>query len=241
MTGTLLRRKPKVKAICALRIFAMTLSFMCAASEAKASCAAPGPICTSFDQASAVFLADVESVTASATLPLVDVAFRILEVFKGAPGPTLQFTSSVESYRFEPGQRVLVYAMWHGGGLWSATCTRTWLFEERHSEIEVLRSLARGSTGGMLDGGLVTVDGERAVTNRHPGVRVTLRSTSNRGRVSSTTTNEAGYFQFGWLNPGDYIVVLERRPGYERQQQRVRVAIGQRCLSLRPFVVPFPP
>ena len=142
---------------------------------------------------------------------------------------------------FEPGQRVLVYATRDGDGPWSAACTRTRLSNERSTEIEILRSLARGTPGGLIDGGLVTVYGERAVTNRHPGVQTTLRSTSNRGQVLSTTTNEAGYFQFGWISPGDYIVVLERRPGYERQQQRVRVAIGQRCLTLPPFVVPFPP
>jgi hypothetical protein len=239
MTRTLRRRNRKAIGLC--RVLVATLGLVCAAGEAKAECPGLGTICTSFDQAAAVFLADVESVGAPAPRPSVEVVFRILEVFKGTPTPTMQLFWSVESYRFEPGQRVLVYATRDADGRWSSTCTRTRLLDEGSPEIEILRSLTRGTPGGLVDGGLVTVYGERHVTNRHPGVRMTLRSTSKRGQVVSATTNGAGGFQFGWISPGDYIVVLERRPGYERQQQRVRVALGQRCLTLPVFVVPFPP
>jgi hypothetical protein len=239
MTGALLPRNPK--AIGLFRVLAATLGLVCAAGEAKASCVGLGSICASFDQAAAIFLADVESVGTPAPRPSVEVEFRILEVFKGTPTPTMQVVSSVESYRFAPGQRVLVYATRGPDGTWSSTCTRTKPSGEGDPEIKILRSLARSEPGGLIDGGLVTVYEGRHLTNRHPDVRTTLRPSSTRGPVLRAVTNSAGYFRFDWVGPGDYIVVLERRPGYERQQQRVRVVSGQRCLTLPPFVVPFPP
>jgi hypothetical protein len=238
MTRALLQRKPK--AIGTLRVLAATVGIMCAAAEAKAECVRLGPICDSFDQAAAVFLADVESISAPAPRPSVEVVFRIVEVFKGTPTPTMQLFSSVESYRFEPGQRVLVYATRGPDGTWSSTCTRTKPSGEGDAEIKILRSLARGEPGGLIDGHLVTVYEGREVTNRHPDVRMTLRPASTRGPALEALTNSAGYFQFDWVGPGDYLVVLERRPGYERQQRRVRVAVGQRCLTSPMFVVPFP-
>ena len=48
----------------------------------------------------------------------------------------------------------------------------------------------------------------------------------DRGESQTTTTNDAGYFRFSLLKPGQYSVTLERA-GCKKQERRASVAVGQ--------------
>ena len=48
----------------------------------------------------------------------------------------------------------------------------------------------------------------------------------DRGETQTTTTNDAGYFRFSLLKPGQYSLTLERA-GFKKQERRTNVAVGQ--------------
>jgi hypothetical protein len=225
------------------RVGALVFALLCATSEARAECIAlaGSPICNSFERATSVFLADVENVRTILAEPSfrIEVRFRLLEVFKGTRvvTQTLQFASSIDSYQFQTGQRVLVYGTRESSGIWSTGCSRTRPSGEGDNELRTLRALARRESGGLVDGYLVTVDGEREVTNRHPGFRVTLRPRSGRAQVLSAVTNSAGFFQFDWVAPGDYIIELDGGALYQSEQQEGHVRTNEKCLTLPKFVL----
>ena len=88
-----------------------------------------------------------------------------------------------------------------------------------------------------MDGDLVTMDGERVVTNRYPGFKLTLRPQSGRGPAHSVATNDAGEFQFGWVSPGAYTLVLDGGASFQDEQRELNVRSGEKCLTLPAFVL----
>jgi hypothetical protein len=81
------------------------------------------------------------------------------------------------------------------------------------------------------------MDGERVVTNRHPDFMVTLRPQSGRSPAQSVATDGAGQFQFDWVSPGAYTLVLYGGASFQDEQREVNVRSGEKCLTLPKFVL----
>jgi hypothetical protein len=201
---------------------------------------AGSPICLSLEGAGVVFLADVEGVRfiEDGQTFRTEVRFRVLEAIKGAVAGerTLQFVTTVEDFRFERGQRVLLFAR-PSQGAWSTQCSRTRLSHTGDPELKLLRSLMSGAPGGFVEGDLVRMDGDRVITNRHPDFRVTLRPEPGRGPAQSVATNGAGHFQFDWVSPGAYTLVLDGGASFQDEQRELTVRSGEKCLTLPMFVL----
>jgi hypothetical protein len=73
------------------------------------------------------------------------VRVRVQEAFKGtaAGEQVFDFSSTVESFRFEKGQRVLVFARRDQRGQFSTQCSATRLTTPNDREVAELRRLAR--------------------------------------------------------------------------------------------------
>jgi hypothetical protein len=104
-------------------------------------------------------------------------------------------------------------------------------------ELRVLRALVDGQPGGLLDGNLVTVEEGRERSNRYPGFRITLRPKFGRGPSMTVTTNQAGHFQFDWVSPGDYILVLDGGSSFANEQREIHIRALERCLTLAKFIL----
>lgn len=76
------------------------------AAAAHAECTVSGNLCTAFEAAETVFLADVRELTSAG------IVFDVREAFKNArPGlVTLSFVQSIVEHQFRQGERVLVFA-----------------------------------------------------------------------------------------------------------------------------------
>ena len=85
--------------------------------------------------------------------------------------------------------------------------------------------------GGAFGAGAPLISGDVAGTVTDPSgavvanVKVILVSL-DRGETQTTTTNDAGYFRFSLLKPGQYSLTLERA-GFKKQERRTNVAAGQ--------------
>ena len=112
---------------------------------------AGSPICRSLEGAGVVVLADVMGVRyiEDGQTLRSEVRFRVLEAIKGAVvgERTLQFVNTAEDFRFERGQRVLLFALPHRGA-WSTQCSQTRLSHRGDPELEILRSLMSGAPRG---------------------------------------------------------------------------------------------
>ena len=190
------------------------------------------PICDAFKGAELVLLADVEDVTVgpNSNSFQVEVRVRVVEQFKGTlrSDQTIVFERpSVESFQFVKGQRVLVYANQSQGRL-SSACTRTREAMATDGEVAALRALASGQPGGLVNGGLWSVEGGQA-RNRHGGVRVSLRGAGLKMQV---TTEPNGTFQFGWAPPGAYILSVEGVDGYQSETRTVVIDRRSGCVAV---------
>jgi hypothetical protein len=208
----------------------------------RADCAVVGdtPICYGLGESELIFLADVISVqdATAGGMRVADVRFRVLEPFKGvlAPDATLRFDATqAEQFTFVPGQRLLVYAS-RSQGRWHSGCTRTRVVGADDPEIDILRGLTTGRPGGPVSGIVMsTTDAEQQLL---PGVRVTLRGSAVDGGVErQATTSTDGVFQFGWVEPGSYNVVVAGPRGVEEQRtvvvERRSACVGAGLFQLR--------
>ena len=234
---------PKLSAQALRRSIVLIVAMICVSSPlVRAECVslAGSPICLGLEGAGVVFLADVEGVRfiEDGQTFRTEVRFRVRDAIKGAVAGerTLQFMMTAEDFRFEPGQRVLLFAR-PSQGVWSTQCSRTRLADTADPELKLLRSLMSGAPGGFVEGDLVRMDGERVVTNRHPDFKVTLRSASGRGPAQSVATNGAGHFRFDWVPPGAYTLVLDGGVSFRDEQRELTVRSGEKCLTVPMFVL----
>jgi hypothetical protein len=208
----------------------------------RADCAAVGdtPICYGFGESELIFLADVVDVqdaTAGGTR-VADVRFRVVDRFKGvvAPDATLRFDATqAERFTFVAGQRLIVYAS-RSQGRWHSGCTRTRVVGDDDPEIDILRGLTTGRPGGPLSGIVMstTDTGQRLLL----GVRVSLRGGVSDGGVNrQATTGPDGVFQFDWVAPGTYSLVVAGANGAEERRtvvvERRSACVGAGVIQLR--------
>jgi hypothetical protein len=204
----------------------------------RAECAVVGdaPICNGLGESELVFLADVVSVQDATTggMRVADVRFRVVERFKGVltPDVTLRFDATqAEHFTFVSGQRLLVYAS-RSQGRWHSGCTRTRLVREGDPEIEILRGLTTGRPGGPVSGIVMsTTDAEQRLL---PGVRATLQGGIDSRIDRQATTGPDGVFQFDWVEPGSYTLVVAGPRGVE---ERRTVVVEQRSACVGAGVI----
>jgi hypothetical protein len=204
----------------------------------RADCAAVGdtPICHGLRESELIFLADVVGVqdATAAGMRVADVRFRVLERFKGVltADVTLRFDATqAERFTFVPGQRLLVYAS-RSQGRWHSGCTRTRAVSEDDPEIDILRGLTTTRPGGPLSGVVMsTTDAEQRLLL---GVRVSLLG---NGVDQQVTTGPDGVFQFGWVAPGTYSLVVAGPRGAEERRtvvvERRSACVGAGVIQLR--------
>ena len=213
------------------RALLVATALLMRAATAHAECMVSGNLCTAFEAAEMVFLADVRELTSAG------IVFDVREAFKNArPGlVTLSFVQSIVEHQFRQGERVLVFARRNQKELLSSLCGRTRVVAENDPDVLTLRHLAHRDPGGMVDGGMSRFDFR---WTRYPGLRVTLRPLSGSGRAQSTVTDRGGYYRFDWVPPGTYAVILDGPPGVRSQQRMIYVGVQQKCLSVRAFIIP---
>jgi hypothetical protein len=218
----------------------LAIVFVVVAAEARlrADCAVVGdtPLCYGLGESELIFLADVVDVqdAAAGGTRVADVRFRVLERFKGVltPDTTLRFDATqAERFTFVPGQQLLVYAS-RSQGRWHSGCTRTRVVSNGDSEVDVLRGLTTGRPGGPVSGIVVaTKDAEQRLLL---GVRVTLRG---NGVERHATTGTDGVFQFDWVEPGSYSLVVAGLGGAEERRtvvvERRSTCVGAGVFRLR--------
>jgi hypothetical protein len=208
----------------------------------RADCAVVGdtPICYGLGESELIFLADVVDVRAATAggMRVADVRFRVRERFKGVltPDATLRFDATqAEHFAFEPGQRLLVYAS-RSQGRWHSGCTRTRVVGDGDPEVDTLRGLTSGRPGGPVSGIVMsTTDAEQRLL---PGVRVTLRGSGTDGGIDrQATTGPDGVFQFDWVEPGSYSLVVAGPRGVEERRtvvvERRSACVGAGVFQLR--------
>jgi hypothetical protein len=223
---------------------ALAIVFLLAAARAplRADCAIVGdtPICYGLGESELIFLADVVSVqdATAGGMRVADVRFRVVERFKGVvtADATLRFDATqAEHFTFVQGQRLLVYAS-RSQGRWHSGCTRTRVVSDGDPEIDILRGLTAGRPGGPVSGIVMsTTDAEQRLLL---GVRVTLRgSGADSGVERQATTGTDGVFQFDWVEPGSYtLIVAGPQSGEERRTvvvERRTACIGAGVFQLR--------
>lgn len=215
-----------------LRLLLAVVLVVAIAREARADCVGVD-ICTYFDYAASVFLADVIEVNGT------DVTFDVLEGFKNARRGrrTLRvFTRNYEDdHRFRAGERLLVFlSRGQDGKLAVSGCglSGTHAVTLDDPQIPVLRHFARGEAGAIVSGGLWPSDNN---WYRRPYARLTLRSVSGLGPTFATTTGEGWGFVFPWVGPGLYVVALDGNARHGPQRHLIRVGTGQKCLTAPGF------
>lgn len=208
----------------------------------RADCAVAGdtPICYGLGESELIFLADVVGVrdTTAGGVRVADVRFRVLERFKGVltPDATLRFDATqTEHFTFVSGQRLIVYAS-RSQGRWHSGCTRTRVVSDGDPEIDILRGLTTGRMGGPVSGIVMsTTDAEQRLLL---GVRATLRGSGvDSGVERQATTGTDGVFQFGWVEPGSYSLVVAGPSGGEERRtvvvERRPACVGAGVFQLR--------
>ena len=204
---------------------APTLSF--------AECAAPAPICDTYQQAKIVFLGEVIEVAAPKAAPhALRVLFRVTEGIKGVSGShlTLAFARSSEEFHFVKGQQVLVYArQWRG--YWFAGCTRTKEAIATDPEVAVVRGLSQGQSGGFVYGEIWSPTTE---IRSMAGIRLKLRR-DGTPLVVETVTDVFGRFQFPWLTAGRYSLIVIGGDRYWDAERSLDVKENSGCIAVQPF------
>ena len=218
-----------------------------ATATAPSPCGDPGSICAEFDAATAVFVANVVSLSVEPQEPdlrpvqLQTVIFDVTEAFKGtAAGPlSVDFNvADVRERRFSVGETVVVYLR-GSARTRSVACTRTRRTTSDESEASTLRELVRGSAGGAIEGTLRVFEGTRppALPAGTPLDHVDVTAEAvDRHETVRASSQTGGYFAFPWLEPGRYRIRLESET-YAPVVRDVVIDPRQRCLTLAPVTV----
>jgi hypothetical protein len=200
---------------------------------ASSACPAPGSICDAYEQATLVFVAEVEAMQPQGgpmrSGTVTRVTFRILEWFKGTAGKQvdLDLNPSSEEFPYVKDQRVLVYAR-RFGEAWSTACTRTRQVSPTDTELQAVRALRGNDPGGVIEGSLAT--SELLRSGRAGGIVVVLRR--DGVVVSETKTDFAGRFQTGWLAPGVYELSVKATGATPGIPRKVVVSRESGCILI---------
>jgi hypothetical protein len=142
-----------------------------------------------------------------------EVTFDVEESFKGKPGKTvtIQIASmkgtSCGTYGLRRGEMYAVYAYaYKGDMLSSGVCTRTGTVSQAKEDVDFLRSLPPGGSGGTITGRVwlntKAINGGGAKPLRGVSVRIT----GPRQKAVTVLTDKEGHFEASGLPAGIYMV-----------------------------------
>lgn len=213
----------------------ITIVFSMASRDAMAcSCMAAGTPCEAYGKAAAVFVGTVTAVRDSQRQQATDVnerrkqedsdggdwtpmayKFSVEQAYLGVAGSEVEiFTGRGGGdcgFRFETGQRYLVYAYRYKDKLSTGICTRTQLFSRATEDIAFLGTLSSAPQGVTIFG---TVNfrpnyesGESEVKSKPlgPDVLITIEGESEQKEIR---LDAEGRYRVSGLKPGRYKVAL---------------------------------
>ena len=207
----------------------IAIVFALASREAMAcSCMDPGTPCESYGKAAAVFVGTVTGVQENDPLKGKDLAERRKLSDSGASDWTLMaYKFSVEQaylgvtdseieiftgrgagdcgFRFETGQRYIVYAYRYKDKLSTSICTRTQLFSRATEDIAFLGTLSSAAPGVTIYGGVSYRANEPNSKPLSPDVLITIEGESEQKEIRP---DAEGRFRVSGLRPGRYKVAL---------------------------------
>jgi hypothetical protein len=198
------------------------------AIQLHAICVMTGPACAEYWRAKIVFDGVVEGWDEverghldQKPIPARLVHFRVAHAWKGL-APDTQAVGVVtlggrglwveDQWEFKKGQRYLVWAYPtdRPGEFATSRCSLTTEIERAADDVAFLASLAQPATGGRIFGTVTRVetvvrpDGYRK-PEPVPGVKVRIEGGS---ASRDTSTDAAGRYEFGRLDPGHYTVAV---------------------------------
>lgn len=199
-----------------LSVLAITVT---ARPAAACSCAVL-PLCTTYWQADAVFIARAE------VTPLGPGAqrarFEVEESFRGPADGVIEIVGrgigGSCAYGFVQGRRYLVFARHAPDGTWSSfLCSSTAPLTEAGEAITFARGIARDkSRGGSISGQVLaavrTKSGHMGSHSPLTGVRMAMREGA---RELSTRTDLYGNYTIKDVPPGRYTLTVAASPGVE--------------------------
>lgn len=151
-------------------IFTLPLALI--GSVKAGTCPAPGPACYEYWKTDVVFVGLVTEIShpeiaeGENWAPASLARFSVEDAFRGVKGKEIEIAASKRragiirsstddmGYRFEKGQRYLVYAhrsttnKW----VWSSICSRTRPLAEAAGDLKYIRGLSRAKPGGTILG-----------------------------------------------------------------------------------------
>jgi hypothetical protein len=215
--------KKNPRFILVIFIFVLPLAFT--QSIKAGTCVEAGPVCSEYWKTDLVFVGTVtelyqpEIAQGENWAPAKIARFSVEEVFRGAIGNEIEIAASVRhsgpvglstddmGYRFEKGQRYLVYAYRSTGDrwVWASICSRTSPISEAADDLKYIRGLSSAEPGGTILG-LVWRKGEWILDDRSgpvSGMKVTAHGKSGR---FTTVTDSRGEYRIAGLKLGNYKV-----------------------------------
>jgi hypothetical protein len=209
-----------------LLLVALLLILGCLNAVSACSCAQPGPPCSNYGEAAAIFLgrvvgsAERKSYTDEAgNKTIYDVGtirFLVQESFKGVSGYEVEIHSGTGGgdcgYWFLRNESYLVYAYKNSkDNLYTSICTRTADVSNAKEDLEFLRGLSDAKPGGTLYGRLFRIIGDHEYGPfkegpKPAGVKINIKG---EAQTFEAVTNEAGEYRLSGLPAGDYDVFPE--------------------------------
>lgn len=184
-----------------------------AGAAVACSCLEPGPARIELQRADAIFVGEVHEIAPIAPHPDVlgyRVYFRVSAAWKGAlAGGEIRVQTNENGgmcgYRFEKGERYLVYASLSRdrSELWTSICSRTRSVMDAKLDLDSLGAPVepaewrRPSSGELI----VTVTETGSPAAPWPNVEVSVEGVMTKGKSDAT-----GHVRFRALDPGRYVV-----------------------------------
>jgi hypothetical protein len=233
------------------------LALLAIASDARADCEMPPPLCESYWSRDVVFdgtIVSVEPIEREGNayefslqqgsrlvrklLPFTAVTYRINQAWRGVTGQEVRIELGGRGYRV--GQRYLIVGSKDASGVIrpsTGECGESLEYERATRQLEFLQTLSQPSTGGRVYGQVLLRHGGLAGT---PAPRVSasadLTLTGN-GVVRTVTTSDA--FEFSGLRAGRYTLSIAAPRSYVATPPRVVTVENDRsCADTYFFVEP---
>lgn len=234
----------KRRQTCVLRFF-LLIALASLAKDALASCPTmqQGPPCQEYWRTEAVFIGTANRIVATpnntglAIGPYLSstVYFTVEEAFKGVEGTGILVELDHCGYRFNEGERYLVYARRNpnNNGLEvRAGNTRTRPFAEAAEDLAYIRGLASAEPGSRVFGKVVqqslNLKENRFDIQSLKNIKITLEGNNQRQEV---VTDSDGRYQIKGLPAGSYRVRAEIPAGFRYDEPTIKVN-GRECVPL---------
>ena len=211
-------------------------SSLASSTVSACSCGSSGSPCESFGSASAVFVGTPVSVREKPRPTEKDatkdnwnrivVKFSVEQSYLGVSGTEIEiFTGSGGGdcgYRFQIGQRYLVYATQYENKLVTSICFRTRPFDSATEDLAFLGTLATSVPGVTIHGQVAPNRADEPISS---DLSITIEGESEQKEIR---TDAQGRFRVSGLRAGKYKVSLEIPETVSTRQPQREVTVADR-------------